>query len=49
MNINKLPGQVRDDIEMQSLLILKHIAEDIVVIGGWAVRALLIQNLINYY
>jgi len=39
MNINKLPGQVRDDIEMQSLLILKHIAEDIVVIGGWAVRA----------
>ena len=39
MNINKLPGTVRNDIEMQLLLILEEIACDIVVIGGWAVRA----------
>ena len=41
MNLQDYPDEIRDDIEDQSLDILEHIMGDIVVIGGWAVRALL--------
>jgi len=40
MNLEDFPMLVRKDIEDQSLSILEHIKDDIVVIGGWAVRAL---------
>ena len=41
MNVERIPLDVRDDIEDQSLEILERIAEGVVVIGGWAVRAVL--------
>jgi hypothetical protein len=40
MNIEDFPTSVKMDIEDQSLSILQHIKDDIIVIGGWAVRAL---------
>lgn len=40
MNLEDFPMSVKKDIEDQSLSILEHIKENIVVIGGWAVRAL---------
>ncbi len=40
MNLEDFPEKVKKDIEDQSLLILEYITEDIIVIGGWAVRAL---------
>jgi hypothetical protein len=40
MNIEDFPTFVKMDIEDQSLSILQHIKDDIIVIGGWAVRAL---------
>jgi len=39
MNIEDLPKPLKDDIEDQSLEILERISGDIVVIGGWGVRA----------
>ncbi len=39
MNIEQFPEAIKNDIEDQSLSILELIMEDIVVIGGWAVRA----------
>lgn len=39
MNLEVLPKAVKHDIEDQSLEILERIADRIVVIGGWAVRA----------
>lgn len=39
MNLEELPENVKKDIEDQSLSILKIIKDDIIVIGGWAVRA----------
>jgi len=41
MNLEDFPEDVKSDIEDQSLSIFEHIKDDIVVIGGWAVRALL--------
>ena len=41
MNVERIPLEVRDDIEDQSLGILERIAEDVVIVGGWAVRAVL--------
>ncbi len=41
MNVEKIPLEVRDDIEDQSLGILEAVADHVVVIGGWAVRAVL--------
>jgi hypothetical protein len=40
MNLQEFPQPVKNDIEDQSLSILEHINEDVIVIGGWAVRAL---------
>jgi hypothetical protein len=40
MNLEEFPENVKKDIEDQSLTILKIVKDDIVVIGGWAVRAL---------
>jgi hypothetical protein len=40
MNLQEFPQLVKNDIEDQSLSILEHINEDVIVIGGWAVRAL---------
>ncbi|MBU1940261.1 MAG: hypothetical protein KKC68_00650 [Candidatus Thermoplasmatota archaeon] len=40
MNYEEFPEIIKKDIEDQSLSILQHIAEEIIVIGGWAVRAL---------
>lgn len=40
MNMEQLPREVRMDIEDQSLTLLKNLSEHIIVIGGWAVRAL---------
>ena len=40
MNLEGFPEQIKKDIEDQSLSILERIKDDIVVIGGWAVRAL---------
>jgi hypothetical protein len=39
MNIEDLPMEIRDDIEDQSLALLEGLADDIIVIGGWGVRA----------
>jgi hypothetical protein len=39
MNLEELPENVKKDIEGKSLSILKVIKEDIIVVGGWAVRA----------
>ena len=41
MNVSRITPEVRDDIEDQSLAILEAIADHVVVIGGWAVRAVL--------
>ena len=41
MNVERIPEGVRDDIEDQSLAILEAVADHLVVIGGWAVRAVL--------
>ncbi|GAG41720.1 unnamed protein product, partial [marine sediment metagenome] len=41
MNIEDFPDPVKKDIEDSSLLVLEHINNDIIVIGGWAVRALI--------
>jgi hypothetical protein len=40
MNLEEFPEPIKKDIEDQSLSILEHVAADIIVIGGWAVRAL---------
>jgi len=40
MNLEDFPELIKKDIEDQSLSILEHIKDDIIVIGGWAVRAL---------
>ena len=40
MNLEDFPEPIKKDIEDQSLSILEQIKEDIIVIGGWAVRAL---------
>lgn len=39
MNIEEFPTEIKNDIEDQSLAILEDIRDDVVVIGGWAVRA----------
>ena len=40
MNLEDFPEPINKDIEDQSLSILEQIKDDIIVIGGWAVRAL---------
>jgi len=40
MNLEDFPEEVKRDIKDQSLSILEQIKDDIIVIGGWAVRAL---------
>ncbi|MBU2565334.1 MAG: hypothetical protein KJ655_03660 [Candidatus Thermoplasmatota archaeon] len=40
MNLEGLPVVVKNDIEDQSLSLLGIIKNDVIVIGGWAVRAL---------
>jgi len=40
MNIEEFPEPIKKDIEDQSLSVLEYITDDIIVIGGWAVRAL---------
>ena len=44
MNLQDYPKEIRNDIEDQSLDVLENIKDEIVVIGGWAVRALLGKN-----
>ncbi len=39
MTLEELPEAVKKDIEDQSLEILEHIKDNIIVIGGWGVRA----------
>jgi hypothetical protein len=39
MNIEQFPEDIKNDIEDQSLSIFERIKDDIIVIGGWAVRA----------
>jgi len=41
MNLESFPKEIKEDIEDQSLSILETINENLVVIGGWAVRGLL--------
>jgi len=41
MNFEDFPDPVKKDIEDSSLSVLEHINDDIIVIGGWAVRALI--------
>jgi len=41
VNIEDFPDPVKKDIEDSSLSVLEHINDDIIVIGGWAVRALI--------
>lgn len=41
MNLEDFPEPIKKDIEDQSLLILEQITNEIIVIGGWAVRALI--------
>ena len=48
VNIGQLPTQIRDDVEDQSLDILQQIQQHIVVIGGWAVRSYIPQDMIKY-
>jgi hypothetical protein len=45
VNIEQLPRQIRDDIEDQSLGILRQIQQYVVVIGGWAVRSYITNHL----
>jgi hypothetical protein len=40
MNLKEFSESIKKDIEDQSLSVLEHITDDIIVIGGWAVRAL---------
>jgi hypothetical protein len=40
MNLEMLPEHVKRDIEDQSLEVLRLVSDDVVVIGGWGVRAL---------
>jgi len=40
MNLEDFPEDVKKDIEDQSLAILEIVKDEIIVIGGWAVRAL---------
>jgi len=40
MNFEDFPEPIKKDIEDQSLSILEQIKDDIIVVGGWAVRAL---------
>ncbi len=39
MNLETLPKAIKEDIEDQSLALLEHIAQEVIVIGGWGVRA----------
>ncbi len=41
MNLQEFPDAIKDDIEDLSLQLLEEVKEDIIVIGGWGVRALL--------
>ena len=41
MNLEDFPEPIKKDIEDQSLSILEQITNDTIVIGGWAVRALI--------
>jgi len=41
MNFEDFPDLVKEDIEDSSLSVLEYVADDIIVIGGWAVRALI--------
>ena len=47
VNIEQLLQQIRDDVEDQSIDILRQIQQHIVVIGGWAVRSY-ITNPLKY-
>jgi hypothetical protein len=40
MNLEDLDREVKEDIEDQSLEILALVKDEIIVIGGWAVRAI---------
>lgn len=40
MDFHELPVEVKHDIEDQSLSVLEMVKDDVIVIGGWAVRAL---------
>lgn len=48
MNLEELPVVVKNDIEDQSLSLLRIIKKDIIVIGGWAVRALSGRKHVRY-
>lgn len=39
MNLQEFPTRIKNDIEDQSLQLLSQIHDDLVVIGGWGVRA----------
>ena len=48
MNLEEFPEALKKDIEDQSLAILETIKDDIIVIGGWAVRALIGEKHARY-
>jgi len=48
MNLEEFPERVKNDIEDQSLTLLEIVKDDIVVIGGWAVRVLAGKKHIRY-
>ena len=48
MNLQQFPKDLKDDIENQSLRTLEIIRDDILVIGGWAVRALIGERHTRY-
>ena len=39
LNLEQLPKAIAEDIEVQSLALLRDIKEHLVVIGGWGARA----------
>lgn len=48
MNLEEFPEYIKKDVEDQSLAILEIIIDDIIVIGGWAVRALVGERHARY-
>jgi hypothetical protein len=48
MNLQEFPKIVKEDVEDQSLSILEMVKDDIIVVGGWAVRALVDERHARY-
>lgn len=48
MDFHELPTEVKNDVEDQSLGLLEIIRDDVLVIGGWAVRALVGESHLRF-